>query len=391
MNENSKKPHILVFLPDRLDKPFGMGESFIKTFEHLRGDFECSVVGFPADTPPDFVERYAGTVNPFPEIHASNLVTLFGQSEYVKEAVKLCDEAGRKPDLIYAYDWTTYLAAVGTAEIFKVPLVVCVSLSPQKMAEDAMFLGLNLNNPAEFWIHKSLMEMERYGLAKADRVIQVSERYAKRFEQHIMEKTSIIPNGVNTEEWGDENDSGDFQLPGDNKAKVVYIGRFAVMKGIHLLMRAHIPPEIDLIFIGSEKGGDAGMFSAVVEKAKTIPNVYYLGPLYGKEKIVAMKKADAVIMPSIHEPFGIVGLEAMASRSVLITTAKDGISDYVNDENAIVIEATPEGVEQGFKKLLSMTEDGKRIMTEKALETCRGYRWKDSAAKLKEVFRSLLF
>ena len=45
-------------------------------------------------------------------------------------------------------------------------------------------------------------------------------------------------------------------LPGKNITKVVYIGRFALMKSVDILASIDVPKDIDLIFVGDIKGGD---------------------------------------------------------------------------------------------------------------------------------------
>ena len=47
---------------------------------------------------------------------------------------------------------------------------------------------------------------------------------------------------------------------------------------------------------------------------------------------------DAIVMPSMHEPFGIVALEALASECLLITTASGGIKEIVEDLKYFHIE-----------------------------------------------------
>ena len=125
-----------------------------------------------------------------------------------------------------------------------------------------------------------------------------------------------------------------FKFPGKGKRKVVYIGRFAVMKNIESLCKASIPEDIDLCFIGDDRGGEEFIYKQMMEKCKE-PNVHYLGYLRGQDKMDALKSADAVILPSKHEPFGIVGLEALASNCILISSFVDGITDYLTEDVGI--------------------------------------------------------
>ena len=70
-----------------------------------------------------------------------------------------------------------------------------------------------------------------------------------------------------------------------NKHKVIYIGRLTETKGVVALCQAHIPSTIDLIFIGSEETADAPSIQALQQKVSAEKNVFYIGPLFGADKI----------------------------------------------------------------------------------------------------------
>ncbi len=46
-----------------------------------------------------------------------------------------------------------------------------------------------------------------------------------------------------------------------------------------------------------------------------------------------MKEASAIIMPSIHEPFGLVALEALMIKTPLLCSIQGGLSDFLNNDN----------------------------------------------------------
>jgi glycosyltransferase involved in cell wall biosynthesis len=383
MSSQNKKPHVLVFLPDRFNKPYGgMGENSKFFLEQLSGDFDFSVVGFPDPEPaPAFVKNYRGALNPLPEISVSHLITLFGQISYLSEAISI----GIRPDIIYAYDWSAYLAALKASEYFQAPLVVRVSLSPTRMLEDGFPLGLNIQNPAEVAIHQSLCEMERIGLERARSIIHISKGYSRRFQSDP--RVSIVPNGIDLERW---HTARPYRLPGEGRIKVIYIGRFVPVKGVHLLLDATIPKDVDLIFVGGPEGSMAGLYERTIERSGISKNIHYIGALHGQEKIDALSSADAVIMPSLHEPFGTVALEAFASKSILITTGVDGLSDFVNESNAIICEKSVAGIEKALSELVLLGPEKREDMIQNGLAVCEIYSLKKSVKALKEAFLNVL-
>jgi 1,4-alpha-glucan branching enzyme len=109
----------------------------------------------------------------------------------------------------------------------------------------------------------------------------------------------------------------------------------------------------------------------------------------GQEKIDLLKSADAIIFPSVHEPFGIVGLEAFAAGVPLITSMVDGIADYANESNSIKCELSSAGVRAAIDRLFSMPESERRAMIENGFKTAERFNWKDIAEQFILELRSL--
>ena len=103
-----------------------------------------------------------------------------------------------------------------------------------------------------------------------------------------------------------------------------------------------------------------------------------------------MHSADAVIMPSKHEPFGIVALEALASKSILISSRKDGLGDFLNDENSLDCGCTLESINTTLYQFTQLTEEVKQKMIQNGIETCQQYKWDDIADQYYNVYTSLL-
>jgi len=368
--------------PDRIKKPVGgMGIQVSHLTEALEKDFHFDLIGYPEDDPP---ANYIGVKNPLPKIPHSALTTLASQIAYFAVAEKL-----PKPDLVHAQDWSTYLAGVYTAEHFNVPLVVSMNLSVIMLETIGVIFAKDFGAWDGYWLHRTHCEIELLGLRKAKKIVHVSNGYRKRFK-HIAEfdkKTVVVPNGIDLMAWQKFKPK---KLPGHAKLKVVFLGRPAIMKGVIPLCQAKIPEEIDLIFISPETGGEFDTFQEIIKKTENEKNVHYIGPLFDQEKIDALGSADAVIMPSRHEPFGIVALEALASRSILLSSFVDGMSDFLTDHVAINCGTTKESIEKGLKKLVEMSEVEKNRRIEKGLEICREYSWENAARKMKSVYDEVI-
>ncbi len=199
--------------------------------------------------------------------------------------------------------------------------------------------------------------IEQNGLKSADRVIQVSKAYAKHFLEYA-DKTTVIPNGIDTKMWKQKSK---YTFEGNQfNFKVVYIGRFAKQKGVDLILNAEIPPNVNLYFVGGAKGGEPALLKQIQAMAASRPNVFYLGEKYGQEKVDILMGADAVLMPSRHEPFGIVGLEAMISNNILITTFDNGIADYCPPDVGLKCGIHEDSISWALHNYCRMPEDEKK-------------------------------
>ncbi len=388
MTDMTKKK-VLVIIPDRFVKPVGgMGENSAPVFEILSKDYEFYVAGFPlmGTEVPKFVTEYRQVGSAFTEVKHGPLNTMASQIQYFAAAIKF-----PKPDVIYAYDWSIYLAASRTADYFQVPLITRMCLSPIMLQENGYTFGLNLSNQLDKALHNAFCEMEVRGLKRADRIIHVSKGYKNRFKSFttLEEKSRIVINGINLEKWQDTT-LEPYSLPGTGRRKIIFLGRLSEMKGILPLCQARIPADADIIFVGVKEQADARCWQAIEQKMQREKNVYFMGPLYGMDKIRALRTADALIVPSYHEPFGGVGLEGLAAECVVISSRADGLGDYLTDETSLYCGTDSQMMEQAFTKFMALTHDQVKQFHENGNAMCKKLNLESTAIQLGSVFSELM-
>lgn len=369
---------VLTIFPDNLTTPVGgLGVQFKNIYQRLKDRIDFDIVGYP--DPKMEGPNYVGVCHPIPALEHGSINTLLGHTVYLAEALKY-----PKPDLVHSYDWSTYFAGVYLARIHKVPLLLSMQLSSNALATAGIANCIDFNSIDGRWLHKTHVEMEWFGLAHADKIINVSNAYADYFPQ-FRDKTTVIPNGIDLRDW---QPTAKVNLPGSRKYKVVYIGRFCEMKSFNELLDAQIPEDIDLIVIGSQNGGSTTCIEKLQNRLGTSDNVHYYGPAYDQDKVNLLHSADAVIMPSKHEPFGIVALEALASKNILISSRIDGLGDFLDDSNSIKCGLTPQAISEGLYKFVALTDEEKQKLIYNGLQTCQKYNWDDIANQYYEVYKS---
>jgi len=220
-------------------------------------------------------------------------------------------------DLVHAHDWLAFPAGMAAARKAGKPLIVHVHATEFDRSGGDI-------NPRVYAI-------EREGMEYAARIITVSH-FTRRT---VIERYGIHPSKVITihnavEQWsGSEKENLKKGLPG----KIVsFIGRITLQKGpeyfvetAHLLLQKM--NNVRFVMAGS---GDR--MPAVVEQAARLGlsrNFHFTGFLNPEEVRRLLAISDALVMPSVSEPFGIVPLEAMRCGVPVIVSRQSGVSEIV--------------------------------------------------------------
>jgi glycosyltransferase involved in cell wall biosynthesis len=355
----------------------GMGEQLKNNLKHIGREYHFDIIGC------DNYQEYKGenyhfkSLNNFFNIYGGRIDPLFGP--FVNQNLFIEKSFGfPKPDIIHSFDWSTFMPAMFLAKHYQVPLICTIQLSIIELIK-----SYNID-PYASPLYKLHEAIEIEGMSKSDVIIQVSNSYAKNTNKIFWPKTYVIENGIELDEWKRKNI---IKLPGDNKYKVVFIGRLEYQKNIQTILQIDIPENIDLIVIGGHKGSAAELEDKVVERNKKDKNFIYIGPKYDQEKIDYLFAADAVIVPSLHEPFGIVALEALASENILLSSFVSGMGDFLNEDCAINCGISKESIEAALKQFLNLKNDQKKEMIQKGLDVCKNYTWQKSAQKLESIYK----
>lgn len=111
-------------------------------------------------------------------------------------------------------------------------------------------------------------------------------------------------------------------------SQVLFVGRVVAEKGLHVLLQALAPVDASLTVVGDglalpaarQQAADLGMSA----------RVQFAGWLSGAELAAAYGRAAVVAVPSVWpEPFGLVGLEAMAASKPVVGSLTGGIVDWL--------------------------------------------------------------
>lgn len=137
------------------------------------------------------------------------------------------------------------------------------------------------------------------------------------------------------------------------------MGRFVAKKGIDILLHSLHALKQQGIAFKARIGGDGELSGELVRLAQQLgiaANVEFLGWVADKQAFFA--SLDVFVLPSHHEPFGIVLIEAMAAGLPVITTDTEGPCEIITDHHdaLLVDKAKPHALASALRELYDAPE-----------------------------------
>ncbi len=235
-----------------------------------------------------------------------------------------------RPDVVHAHDWLVAHPAVALSEAFGVPLVATIHAT-----EAGRHSGW-LSHPLNQQVHS----VEWWLANRADSLITCSS--AMRGEvAHLFDvdtaDVSVLHNGIEPGGWKVRPKDvaaakREYSPHGD--PMLLFFGRIEWEKGIQDLIAAL--PRIRRAFRGTRVvvaggGSQTEWLREQARKHRVLRAVEFVGHLSDRALAALLPAADAVVLPSRYEPFGIVALEAAAAGTPLVASTAGGLGEVVLD------------------------------------------------------------
>jgi glycogen(starch) synthase len=235
-----------------------------------------------------------------------------------------------RPDVVHAHDWLVAHPAIALADVLGVPLVATFHAT-----EAGRYAGW-LSSPLSRQVHSA----EWWLAHRADTLITCSAamraEVAELFDVDP-EPVVVLHNGIAPRRWRANparvRAVRERYAPGEAPV-LLYFGRLEYEKGVHDLIaalprirRAH--PGTRLVVAGTGTAHD--QLVAAVQTHRVRRSVTFTGHLPDADLAALLRAADAVVLPSRYEPFGIVALEAAAAGAPLAASTAGGLGEVVVD------------------------------------------------------------
>ena len=292
-----------------------------------------------------------------------------------------------RPDVVHGHDWLVAQSALTLTETSAAPLVV--TLHATEAGRHHGWLPQPLNRA----IHSVELMLARRAAQLITCSTTMQDEVTRLFELPA-ERVHVIPNGIDATRWvatARARSAARTRLGGAGPL-LVYAGRLMHEKGVQTLLRALRPlreahPGLRLAVAGT--GVHEPKLHELARRLRVARAVDWLGFVPETELPALLGAADAVVVPSLYEPFGIVALEAAVAGAPLVVAETGGLRDLAAAGVAAAgfPAGDPEALASAVGKLLVDPGAARETAARARRLVRRNYTWHTVAAHTVEVYR----
>jgi glycosyltransferase involved in cell wall biosynthesis len=174
---------------------------------------------------------------------------------------------------------------------------------------------------------------------------------------------------------------------------LLFLGRLHPKKGCDLLIRAYaeVAPDLDLVMAGPDQLGWKAELERLAEQLGVAERIHWPGLLTGPAKWGALRGAEAFVLPSHQDSFGVAVGEALGCGTPVLITDKVNIWREVKAAGAgLVQDDTVAGLAGVLRAYFALSDAERRRMGALARACFAEYfDMQRTAAQTLEIFREL--
>jgi D-inositol-3-phosphate glycosyltransferase len=312
--------------------------------------------------------------------------------EFQTNLLAFIKKEGTQYDILRSHYWTSALIAEQIKKQLGIPDVVTFHTLGEVKNR-----ALGANEEPEFRI-----QSEKDIVSTADCIV-TSTLEEKNSLINLYDgepaKIQVIPPGVDL----------DFFHPRDKKAArtelmlqdyqriMLFAGRLQPFKGLELLLHSltYLPNRgtMRLLIVGGNAGkaDELTKMNTLVDKLGISTMVEFVGAVGHEKMPVFYNAADICVIPSYHESFGLVAVEALASGTPVLASRVGGLATIVEDGKTgyLFDGRSPETLATYLCLLLSENEI-RNSMASSARLSAKKYNWALTASNTLNIYKALL-
>jgi glycosyltransferase involved in cell wall biosynthesis len=352
----SKIPNVVIISDQEKDRNSGINGVLRNTIPHLREKMDVGwkvVSGL-------FVYRNNFLDNHLPALIKLIIVTLLSLIKL------LFSRKVWNADIINAHGISSWVPAILLSKLLHKTIIVTLH-ETYSYTELTWFFG---DGAFAKWVWN-------FALNKADYFITVSRAVQ-------LENSFYVPNGVNSDVF-----KSNHKFKEKREKIVLYVGRLSKEKGIDYFIASSqlVRNRLDVKFVVIAPVAKK-IYIEVLEKNDIECHV----GVSLKELVAWYQKADIFVLPSSHEAFPLVILEAMACETPVVASSIGDIPDIIQD-GATGFLVEPGSSEELSQKIIELLEDDelRERMGKRARSVVKAkYDWKNISTMIANVYEKVL-
>jgi len=319
--------------------------------------------------------------------------------EFVAGIEEFTTNKGLEYDLIHSHYWMSGIAARDLKQSWDVPII--------QMFHTLGVMKQRVARGPEEAEGEYRLQGEREVLDLADKIVAATQAELAQLKWLYQIDTSVvvIPPGVDISRF--------YPIPVDEAKEFIgvppcdrmllFVGRIEPLKGIDTLIHAIAimkeqvyldEASICLTVIGGDTGEDDEATNDEMDRLHSLCEHYGLDDLItflGRREQDTLpyyySAAEAVVVPSYYESFGMVALEAMACGTPVVASEVGGLAFLVQDGRTgfTVPVDEPQALAD---HLIALIKDStlRRKMGDEAASFSKNYSWEKIAARIKDLY-----
>jgi glycogen(starch) synthase len=176
------------------------------------------------------------------------------------------------------------------------------------------------------------------------------------------------------------------------KPFILGIGRLVKQKGFDVLIRAFAKADIpshDLLLAG--EGAERQSLEQLVESLNLTDRIFFLGRANRPTAVSLFKGCSFFVLPSRHEPQGIVNLEAMSAGRAVIASRVGGVPEIVLDgETGILVAGEDDTALAAALTHLGSDESLRQRLGTAGQRRAQDFSWSAIADQYIDIYRKVM-
>ena len=221
-----------------------------------------------------------------------------------------------------------------------------------------------------------------------------SQSEARQFRQlGFGQPIVLLPNGVTLPTTPSNADSNRHYENAEDR-EILFLSRIHPVKGLPHLIEAWsqvVRPGWRLKIVGADEDGHKNEIQNLVTERQLSDSVTICDAVHSDEKWSLLRNADALVLPSFSENFGIVVAEALAVGTPVITTTGTPWQRVVSERCGWYAEPTVAGMTQALNSALQTSRAEIEAMGRRGEKWVRQeFAWDDVGEKMLAAYDSIL-